>query len=43
MRFFNTHRFSVLSSEGVQHEWRDPQVYSVLDECIDIVRAVLPL
>ena len=43
MRFFNAQRFSVLSSECVQHEWCDPQVYSVLDECVDVIRAVLLL
>jgi len=43
MRFFDPHRFSVLGGKGVQYEWCDPQVYSVLDEQIDVIRAVLLL
>jgi len=43
VRFFNAYCFSILSGEGVQHKWCDPQVYSVLDERVDVIRAVLPL
>jgi len=43
MRFFDAYCFPILGGDGVQHERGDPQVYSVLNERIDIVCAILPL
>ena len=43
MRFSDAHHFSVLSSEGVQYEWRNSQVYGVLNKSINVICAVLPL